>query len=92
MPNNHPVRKRMRNLGLAAIAGQAGCATLIIVLIALFVGLWFDNQLEQSGLCTIGLIILSIPFSLYVMLRIALGAINLIEPPLNEDISTVTKE
>ncbi len=85
----------MKNLGLAAVAGQAGCATLIIVFFALFLGLWLDSRLGQNGLCTFGLVILSVPLSLYVMLRIALVAINKIEfsPVSNEERdSSGTKE
>lgn len=73
---------RIKNLGLAAVAAQAGCATLIIVFVALFVGLWLDSRLGQRGPCTFGLLIVSVPFSLYIMLRIALGAINRIVPQL----------
>ncbi|MBZ0296887.1 MAG: AtpZ/AtpI family protein [Anaerolineae bacterium] len=74
---------RIKNLGLAAIAAQAGCATLIIVFVALFAGLWLDAHFGQRGPFTFGLLILSVPFSLYLMLRIALGAINRLErqPP-----------
>lgn len=71
---------RIRNLGLAAIAGQAGCATLIIVFVALFLGLWLDSRMGQRGPFTFGLLILSVPLSLWIMLRIALGAISRIQP------------
>jgi formate hydrogenlyase subunit 4 len=74
-----PLPRRVKNLGLAAIAGQAGCVTLLIVFVALFLGLWLDAQFEQSGLCTFGMLVLSVPFSLYAMLRLALSAINRIQ-------------
>jgi len=69
-----------KNLGMAAVAAQGGCATLIIVFAALFIGLWLDAQLGQRGPCVFGLLILSVPLSLYMMLRIALEAINRIVP------------
>ncbi len=75
-----PKPSRMKNLGLAAVAAQAGCATLIIVFLALFAGLWLDSRLGQRGPCTFGLLILSVPVSLFIMLRISLGAINRIVP------------
>ncbi len=75
-----PVSTRIKNLTLAAIAGQAGCITLIIVLSALFIGLWFDSQLGQRGPCTAGMLIISVPFSLYAMLRLTLSALNRIVP------------
>ncbi len=71
---------RIKNLGLAAVAAQAGCATLIIVFGALFIGLWVDSRMGMHGPFTFGFLILSVPFSLFIMLRIALGAINRIVP------------
>lgn len=76
-----PIRQRVWNLSLAAVAAQAGCATLGIVFGALFLGLWLDNQFGQEGLCVFGVLVLSVPLSLFVMLRIALGAISLIQFP-----------
>lgn len=71
---------RAANLGYAAIAGQAGCFTLAIILIALIVGIWLDAQFGRRGPFTIGLLLLSVPFSLFVMVRIALGAVKQITP------------
>lgn len=85
MSLKRPFKKRAKNLGLAAIAGQAGCASLIIVFIALFLGLWLDSETGQRGPFTFGLLLISVPFSLYVMLKIALGATNLIDPPARDD-------
>lgn len=73
--------RRARNLGLAAVAAQAGCWTILIVFVALFLGLWLDSLTGQRGLFVFGLVIISIPVSLMVMLRIALSAINRIDPP-----------
>jgi hypothetical protein len=88
----HSASHRVRNLSLAAISAQAGCATLIIVFIALFAGLWLDSQLDQRGPCTVGLLMVSVPVSLYVMLRIALGAIQLIQIQPDKQDSSETKE
>lgn len=71
-----PSVRRLNQLKIAAISGQAGCATLFIVLSALFIGLWLDSQLGQRGPFTFGLLILSIPVSLTVMLKITLSAIR----------------
>lgn len=76
-----PARQRIKNLSLAAVAGQSGCATVVIVFIALIIGFWLDARLNQQGLCIFGMLVASVPFSLYVMLRIALGAIGRITPP-----------
>lgn len=72
---------RIKNLSYAALAGQAGCASVVLIFIALFAGLWLDNQLGLRGPFTIGLLLLSIPISLFAMVRIALGMLNQIQPP-----------
>ncbi len=69
-------RQYIQNIGLVMIAGQAGCWTVVIVLFALFVGLLLDSFIGFRGPFTIGMLILSIPVSLFVMLRISLSAIN----------------
>jgi len=82
-----PFKRRAMNLTYAAIAGQAGCLTLIIVFSALLGGLWLDSQLGQRGPCVFGTLVLSIPISLYAMLRLALSAISKIQLPENTDSS-----
>jgi F0F1-type ATP synthase assembly protein I len=71
---------RARNLALAAVAAQAGCATIIIIILALLIGLWLDAQFGVRGLFTIGVLVLSVPLTLFIMLRIALGAAKRIIP------------
>lgn len=68
------------NLALAGFAGQVGCLTLAIVLAALFAGLWLDNQFHTRPLFTLVLVIGSVPVTLFVMFRAALGAITRIRP------------
>lgn len=75
---------RAKNLGFAALAAQAGCATLVIVVGALLIGLWLDGQSGQRGPFVILLLVLSVPVSLIVMLYIALGAIRRIVPQVPE--------
>ncbi len=75
-----PVGTRLRNLSLAAVAAQAGCLTLVIVFAALFIGLWLDSRLDERGPFTFGLLCLSVPVSLYAMLRLSISAINRIVP------------
>ena len=56
------------NMTLAAVAGQVGCLTLIIVLSALFGGLWLDNRYQTgNNLYTIGLMVASVPVTLALM-------------------------
>jgi hypothetical protein len=73
-------RTRLTNLGLAAIAGQAGCITLVIVFAALFIGLGLDSRFGQRGPFTFILICLSVPVSLFAMLRLTLSALARINP------------
>ncbi len=78
--NKTPAKRRLNQFKIAIISGQAGCATLIVVLAALFIGLWLDSQLGQRGPFTFGLLILSVPLSLTVMLKITLRAIRRMQP------------
>lgn len=74
---------RTKNLGLAALVALTGFVSLMIIFIALFLGLWLDNQMGQRGLATICLLALSVPINLYVMVRIALGLTKRMQlPPL----------
>ena len=55
------------SMTLGAMAGQVGCLTFVIVLAALFGGLWLDKQFGTRPFITIGLMIASIPVTLVVM-------------------------
>lgn len=72
---------RFKNMTLAVIAGQAGCLTLVVIFVALFAGIWLDAQLHVRGVFTVGLLLMSIPISLFFMVRIALGAVKNLQPP-----------
>jgi len=58
------------NTILATVVGQVGCFTPIIILGALFAGLWLDRQFETKPLFTILFIAGSAPVSVYVLYRI----------------------
>lgn len=73
--------QRLRNLGLAALLAPAGCLNVVIILVALFIGLWLDAQTGQRGPFTIGLVLMSIPISLFFMVRIALSTVRQLPPP-----------
>jgi hypothetical protein len=76
---------RVRNLALAAVAAQAGCVTVIIITVVLLAGLWLDAQAGRRGLFTILLLVLSVPLTLFLMVRIALGAVSRIQAHKIED-------
>jgi hypothetical protein len=58
------------NLTLAGVAGQVGCITLIIILAAVLGGLWLDSRFQTKPMFTVGLLLVSIPISLFAMLYI----------------------
>jgi len=70
----------VRNLALAAAAGQAGCSTLVLVFLALFAGMFLDARLDTHPIFTLGLVLLSIPVSLYAMVRLVLSMVSQITP------------
>ena len=68
------------NMGLAGLAGTVGVVTLVIVIVALVLGIFLDRQLNTKPLFTILILLGSMPITLYVMFRLALGAISKIRP------------
>ncbi len=75
--SNQPEKSRSQyalNLTVVAVAGQVGCLTLIIVLAALFGGLWLDNYFKTRPMFTIGLMVASIPVTLVMMFWIVRAA------------------
>ncbi len=58
---------RSLNLTLAAVTGQVGCLTVIIILIAFFAGRWLDSRFESDALFTVILMVASVPLTLVVM-------------------------
>ena len=62
------------NTILATVVGQVGCLTPVIILGALFAGLWLDRQFETKPLFTILFIVGSAPVSVFVLYRIVRSA------------------
>lgn len=58
------------NTILATVVGQVGCLTPVILLGALFAGLWLDRQFDTKPLFTILFIVGSAPVSVFVLYRI----------------------
>ena len=59
--------RNVLNLTLVTSAGQVGCLTLLIVVSALFGGLWLDNRFQTRPMFTIGIMVASIPVTLFAM-------------------------
>ena len=55
---------------------QAGCAGVALILGALLLGRWLDSQFGTRPWLSLGLLCLSIPTSLYLMVRLVLRAVG----------------
>ena len=70
-PTNNPTsgnrKQSAMNLTLAAVVGQVGCLTTVIIVAALFLGLWLDSRLDTKPMFTFGAVIASMPVSLVLM-------------------------
>ena len=64
------------NLALVSVAGLGGCLVLIVVIGALFGGLWLDNALKTKPLFTLVLVIGSVPVGIFLMYQVAMGVIT----------------
>jgi F0F1-type ATP synthase assembly protein I len=51
---------------------QIGCVTAVIAIGALLAGLWVDSLLQTKPTFTVIFLLLSIPISVYVLVRVAL--------------------
>jgi hypothetical protein len=80
------------NLTLAAVTGQVGCLTIIIILLALFGGLWLDNRFDTKPMFTIGLIVASVPVTLVAMLWVVRTATSRIRNQDTQNSTSPDKE
>lgn len=72
MSSNRP-EGVVKNLALAGMLSQVGCVTVVIVVGALLGGLWLDSLLNTRPLFTVLFLLLSIPVSVYSLVRVALS-------------------
>jgi F0F1-type ATP synthase assembly protein I len=80
-PSEPPKNKPTANsLALYSVGGQVGCATLVIVLLAVFVGIGLDKLLGTKPLFTIVLILGSAPLSLFLTFKLAMRAVKSVTP------------
>lgn len=71
----------LRNMAFAAMAGQAGCASVIVIIGALFLGIWLDGVFDTRPALTLALVLTSVPVSLVLMVYMALQSTKKITPP-----------
>ena len=82
--NGQDRKRYIQNLTLVGLVGQVGCVTLIIILIALFFGLWLDSRFATRPVITLAMLIGSVPVSLGVMFWLARKAVARLKPDLPE--------
>jgi len=58
------------NLTLASVAGQVGCLTMVVIIAALFAGLWLDKYFNSKPMFTLILMIASVPLTLFLMFKV----------------------
>jgi len=76
MSEELPQQKQNRfNLLLAAVTGQVGCLTLVIIIGAVLGGMALDARLDTKPWFTIGLLVASIPLSLVIMFFVVRKAV-----------------
>ncbi|HEX9092017.1 MAG TPA: AtpZ/AtpI family protein [Anaerolineales bacterium] len=77
------------NLALYTVGGQVGCATLIIVFAALFIGIGLDKLLGTKPVFTLILVLGSAPLSLFLTYQLAMRAVKSATP--KEPVGSQTK-
>lgn len=77
--NKNLKKQNTLNLVIAAVLGQVGCFTLLIIIAALLGGMSLDARMGTKPWFTIGLVVASIPVSLILMFFIARKAISKIK-------------
>ncbi len=77
VPELHDTEKKgnTRNLVIAALVGQVGVLTLVIILAAVFGGLALDERFDTKPWFTVGLLAASIPVSLLTMIFLVRKAV-----------------
>jgi F0F1-type ATP synthase assembly protein I len=66
-PQRNKKNQSTINLLLAAVAGQVGCLTLVIIIAAVLGGIALDARFGTKPWFTLGLLLVSVPISLVLM-------------------------
>ena len=95
-PPPEPAKKNpaTANLALYSVGAQVGCATLVIVLLALFVGIALDRLLGTKPVFSILFILGSAPLSLFITYQLAMRAVKSVTPkePAASQVKPVEEE
>ncbi len=69
---------------LATTVAQVGCVTVLVIIGALALGLALDSALDTKPLFTLLLVLVSIPLSLYILVRVTLSSVQKLTPPVQK--------
>lgn len=87
MSQHNTQPSRSQRLIVAQLTAFTSCAALGVIFIAFVIGMLIDNALGQRGPATLCLVIVSIPITLYLMVKIALWLVRRVQPTTNESIT-----
>ncbi len=83
-PGNSPITQRTSGIfskDMVKVGWQVGCATLLIVFLAYFAGVFLDRYLGTKHILMIVFVICAGPLAMYASYRLALRTIKNISPP-----------
>ena len=85
-PSNNPVRQ-VFGARTAVLGGEIGCLTLLIVLGAVFGGLWLDRTIgTEKPIITIILVLISAPLALTITYFLAMKAVKDIQADPSDEV------
>ncbi len=64
------------SMSVASIGAQVGCMTVLVIFVALFIGMWLDKTFQTKPTFTVGLMLGSIPVTLFAMFSIVKSNTN----------------
>jgi F0F1-type ATP synthase assembly protein I len=71
----------LSGLALASMVSQIGCLVIVLIAGTLLAGLWVDKLANTRPLFTIVLLLMSMPVSLFISVRMALSTAARLAPP-----------
>lgn len=74
------IQQKRTNLALAAIASQVGVVTILIVIASMVGGLLLDKYFDTKPMFTLLLLIVSMPVTVFLMIKIVKSATDRIQP------------
>ena len=69
---------------ILGVMAQVGVATLVVILVSVFGGMWLDKLFGTEPMFTIGLVLAGIPITIVVMYKIARKTVSSITKSKSE--------